>query len=909
MDRCPSCSTEVPADGRFCPGCGGAVGSESAFPTQKSPTIPTDATPTSSSSSWGSSSSVDAGRFPPGTMLAERYRIASKLGKGGMGEVYRADDLKLGQPVALKFLPPGLGANEAMLARFHHEVRIARQVSHANVTRVYDIGEVNGEHFLSMEYVDGEDLRSLVKRIGRLPPDKAVQISRQLCAGLAAAHDMGVLHRDLKPANVMLDGEGRVRITDFGLAGIVGEIHGAEVRSGTPTYMAPEQLAGREVSIASDIYALGLVLFELFTGKPPFRASSIDELMRMQQEEPTSPSSLVRDLDPAVERVILRCLSRAPAERPSSALAVAAALPGGDPLAAALAAGETPSPEMVASSGLVGLLRPAVAWSLLAAVVIALAAAVPLSWSGSMFSRVNLEKPPAALVADAREVLEDLGYDDDPLDSSWSFEVNTAFQDYLEDGPEEGDDDGLASTVPDWDSFQEGARAGLLFWYRQSPRYLRPYDPRWPRMSRTDPPPLLPGMLSVQLTPEGQLLQLRAVPPATGESRGEPVEPDWTSLLSTAGLDASSLTPAAPEWTPPMFADARAAWTGSFDDGEAMRVEAASYRGRPVYFRLLGPWNKPVDATAEETPLGQRVFQMVGFTLLMLALLAAALLAWRHVRQGRGDRRGAFRIALFHLTAHTIVWAMIAKHVPVLAQMQASFFSTLGINLFQAMLVYVLYLALEPYVRRRSPDSIIAWTRLLAGRFRDPLVGRDILIGIAVGAAFFLFVRSQPLVSGLLGLPTDAPPAGGLGQLLGANHVLGQTLDKLVHAMQPGMIVLVILMVLTALLRNEWVARGVFLAIIVSGAAMFGPSWLAAVYGAVFAIVLVTVVIRLGLLAATSMFYVMNLLGNSPLTVDFSQWYAPAGLVSLLVPLALAGFGFYVAMAGRPLFSEGLLQE
>ena len=202
-------------------------------------------------------------------MLGERYRIIGLLGRGGMGEVYRADDLKLGQPVALKFLPAKLAAEPACIERFYAEVRHARGVSHPNVCRVYDVGEVDGQHFLSMEYVDGEDLASLLRRIGRLPQDKAIEIARQLCAGLAAAHDKGVLHRDLKPGNVMIDGRGRAKITDFGLAvGVDDDKGGAEV-SGTPAYMAPEQLAGKGASVQSDIYALGLVLYELFTGRRP----------------------------------------------------------------------------------------------------------------------------------------------------------------------------------------------------------------------------------------------------------------------------------------------------------------------------------------------------------------------------------------------------------------------------------------------------------------------------------------------------------------------------------------------------------------------------------------------------------------------------------------------------------------
>jgi serine/threonine-protein kinase len=215
--------------------------------------------------------------FSPGAIVAGRYRIVSQLGRGGMGVVYRAEDLTLGQTVALKFLNPAMATNPAWLVRFRNEVRLAREVTHPSVCRMYDIGEADGENFLTMEYVDGEDLSSLLRRIGRLPRDKAVDIARQVCIGLAAANGAGVLHRDLKPANIMLDGWGQVRITDFGLAALPGEIKGGEVRAGTPAYMAPEQIAGREVTAQSDLYALGLVLYEVFAGKPAFRARTSEE--------------------------------------------------------------------------------------------------------------------------------------------------------------------------------------------------------------------------------------------------------------------------------------------------------------------------------------------------------------------------------------------------------------------------------------------------------------------------------------------------------------------------------------------------------------------------------------------------------------------------------------------------------
>jgi tRNA A-37 threonylcarbamoyl transferase component Bud32 len=269
--------------------------SETRLELPRTPSSDSAAKPVTSSSGWLSSSgAIDHGRFPPGTLLGGRYRIVGRLGRGGMGEVYRADDLKLGQAVALKFLPGDVDRDPARLTQLHTEVRMARQVSHPNVCRVYNIDEVEGHTFISMEYVDGEDLASLLRRIGRFPEDRALAISRQICAGLAAAHERGVVHRDLKPANVMLDGSGKVRITDFGLAGAAGEA----VRAGTPAYMAPEQLSGGEVTPRSDIYALGLVLYEVFTGQRALDGETMAELIRKREQSGIlPPSAIVRDID------------------------------------------------------------------------------------------------------------------------------------------------------------------------------------------------------------------------------------------------------------------------------------------------------------------------------------------------------------------------------------------------------------------------------------------------------------------------------------------------------------------------------------------------------------------------------------------------------------------------------------
>jgi hypothetical protein len=234
-----ACHTDVP-DGPFCIACGASQGGAAAGAGMSMQ-------PTVAVGSSGSGS--DEGRFPAGTILSERYRILGFLGRGGMGEVYRASGLTLDQIVALKFLPPAASNDPRLLERFRAEVRLARQVSHRSVCRVHDIGDADGSAFISMEYVDGDTLANLLRQIGRLPGDKALEIARKLCAGLAAAHERGVLHRDPKPGNVMIDRQGQVRIMDFGLAAAAGGIAGGDIRSGTPAYMAPEQKEGREVTI------------------------------------------------------------------------------------------------------------------------------------------------------------------------------------------------------------------------------------------------------------------------------------------------------------------------------------------------------------------------------------------------------------------------------------------------------------------------------------------------------------------------------------------------------------------------------------------------------------------------------------------------------------------------------------
>src|SRR4051812_855279 len=254
----------------------------------------------------------------PGEVFARRYRMISRIGRGGMGDVWRAEDLVLQTPVALKLID---ARSEHARQRILNEVRLARLITHPAICRVFDVGETeNGVAFYSMELVQGEDLAALLRRVGRLPSHKVIAIARQLCAGLAAAHDQGVLHRDLKPANILMDDQGTVRITDFGIA-ILRNSAGRHRLTGTPGYMAPEQLAGGTLlSERTDVYALGLVLYELLAGKHPYPPGTAIP--------PPLPSTVVANVDPQLERVIMQAIAADPLSRPESALEMAARLPG-----------------------------------------------------------------------------------------------------------------------------------------------------------------------------------------------------------------------------------------------------------------------------------------------------------------------------------------------------------------------------------------------------------------------------------------------------------------------------------------------------------------------------------------------------------------------------------------------------
>ena len=266
-----------------------------------------------------------------GSTFAGRYQVIEELGHGGMGRVYKVHDTKVGEKIALKLIRPEAGLDKTSLERFSNELKLARKIRHKNVCQMFDLGEDQGVRYITMEYVHGEDLKQLIRKVGRLSPGQAIGIARQVCDGLEEAHKLGVVHRDLKPQNIMVDEDGNARIMDFGIArSLTGKsITGAGMLIGTPEYMCPEQVEGKDVDQRSDIYSLGIILYEMVTGRRPFDGETALSIAHKQKyEAPEDPRKLNPQIPEGLARTILKCLEKDKAARYESARALDADLAG-----------------------------------------------------------------------------------------------------------------------------------------------------------------------------------------------------------------------------------------------------------------------------------------------------------------------------------------------------------------------------------------------------------------------------------------------------------------------------------------------------------------------------------------------------------------------------------------------------
>jgi serine/threonine protein kinase/Tfp pilus assembly protein PilF len=293
--QCPKCKAENPDESVFCAKCGTQIreSEKQPIPTQTLEAPKEDLT--------------------TGSTFAGRYQIIEELGKGGMGKVYKAHDTEIKEKVALKLLKPEISADTKTVQRFQNELKFARKIVHKNVGRMYDLGKEKGSYYITMEYVEGQDLKKLIRQSRQLTVGTSLLIAKQICEGLREAHRIGVVHRDLKPSNIMVDEDGNVRIMDFGIARSLKEkgITGAGVMIGTPEYMSPEQVDGKETDQRSDIYSLGVILFEMVTGRVPFEGdTALSVAIKHKTEKPKDPKELNTQISEDLSRVILKCLEK-----------------------------------------------------------------------------------------------------------------------------------------------------------------------------------------------------------------------------------------------------------------------------------------------------------------------------------------------------------------------------------------------------------------------------------------------------------------------------------------------------------------------------------------------------------------------------------------------------------------------
>jgi hypothetical protein len=535
-------------------------------------------------------------------------------------------------------------------------------------------------------------------------------------------------------------------------------------------------------------------------------------------------------------------------------------------------------------------LRAAVAAA--AWVVVSLVALLVLYQRVMFLNRVPTPKTPEALQDRAIEAMARLGYTEPPLDSASGLGYSLDYASYID----------RTSTAPDrWSRLASQRPESFYLWHRTSPRPLVPIGFA-ENVSGVNPPMRVAGMTLALVDASGRLAEFLVVP--------DPVQPDagaaptnWSVLFDVAGLPMSAFTPVRPQWVPPVFADERMAWEGRLPElpDHTIRLEAAAHGGRPVWMALTGPWSRSAREPRGSPPLFNRILANLESVIMPGLMIAAAVLARLNVKAGRGDRRGAFRTATIVFVTTMTSW-LLGGLIGVFSTDVNRAFSAIGRALFDAALLWVTYLGLEPYIRRYSPDSLIGWTRLIAGRWRDPHVARDVMIGVSAGLAMTVIYAVHNVIPPLLGRPEPMPITTDADLLMGTRYVLSYLLGRIGSAVQGAMLCVVGIVALLIWLKKPVYAAAAavicFTPVAINGMFPPGTPVLDVALGTLLIVVFVGTSVRYGLLATMAALTTHFVLLRAPLTTEFGSWRGPTSYWFLGV-VAVAGLGAcYLARTG-----------
>jgi len=538
---------------------------------------------------------------------------------------------------------------------------------------------------------------------------------------------------------------------------------------------------------------------------------------------------------------------------------------------------------------------------LLAGIAVGIAALCAIAPRVLVLSRLSLEKPPDVLIARAREIANQLGYKQPSANSdsdwAWGFRFEEGYFDYMRT---------KASDDEQWRKVLALPPPPITFWYRQSPTPIRTttlgLQPPLHLIERVlpDDPLRALGMLSMGMDLEGRLLRFSADSPSTDASTvpAHGQSPDWSGLFAAARLDPAHLSPVTPSSTPRVTSDAQAAWIGAYNERPdiPLRIEAASFRGRIASFEIATPWSGAGSRPAD-SPFLLTLVQLMQFVFIS----GAAFFAYQNWKTGRADTSGALRVGLFIFVLELLLWALASHHPSApLAQERPG----VRLALSEALWMFVLYMAIEPWGRRLWPRSMVTWSRVLTGQWRDPLVGRDVLIGLLVGVGVCLLLRLSEFdiirlggaPSVFAGIPTT--------ENLFLYHLMGRfsALTAMVQALLGlggALVVSAFLLIGRTLLRNKWIPAALFA--LIGNPSLVNVHWTTALLGLLASLLVVWTIYRFGVFV----FAVANSgisLMMAILTTDFSMWYGASSLAAVIVISGMALVGFRLAFLGQPLW-------